>query len=148
VLRGRDVHDIEELKRQGLSIRAISRLTGYCRKTVRKYLIQPDSVPVYGPREKHPGKLEAFKPYVEERTRTGVWNARVLLRELRERGYSGGYTLLTDWLRPQRVSAHTVAVRRFETCSWRIDRITRRLESGTSLDSASATGTTRDLLVT
>jgi len=52
VLRGRDVQDFEELKRQGLSIRAISRLTGYCRKTVRKYLIQPDTVPVYGPRSK------------------------------------------------------------------------------------------------
>jgi len=115
VLRGRDVHDIEELKRQGLSIRAISRLTGYCRKTVRKYLIQPDSVPVYGPREKQPGKLEGFKPYLEDRMRAGVWNARVLLRELRERGYSGGYTLLTDWLRPQRESARMVAVRRFET---------------------------------
>jgi transposase len=109
------VHDIEELKRQGLSIRAISRLTGYCRKTVRKYLIQPDSVPVYGPREKQPGKLEGFKPYLEDRMRAGVWNARVLLRELRERGYSGGYTLLTDWLRPQRESARMVAVRRFET---------------------------------
>jgi transposase len=109
------VQDFGELKRQGLSIRAISRLTGYCRKTVRKYLIQPDSVPVYGPREKQPGKLEAFKPYVEERTRAGVWNARVLLRELRERGYCGGYTLLTDWLRPQRESARMVAVRRFET---------------------------------
>jgi len=115
VLRGRDVQDFEELKRQGLSIRAISRLTGYCRKTVRKYLIQPDSVPVYGPREKQPGRLERFKPYLEERMRAGVWNARVLLRELRERGYSGGYTLVTDWLRPQRESAHTVAVRRFET---------------------------------
>ena len=115
MLRGRDVQDFEELKRQGLSIRAISRLTGYCRKTVRKYLIQPDSVPVYGPREKQPGRLERFKPYLEERMRAGVWNARVLLRELRERGYSGGYTLVTDWLRPQRESAHTVAVRRFET---------------------------------
>jgi transposase len=115
VLRGRDVHDIEELKRQGLSIRAISRLTGYCRKTVRKYLSQPDSVPVYGPREKQPGKLEGFKPYLEDRMRAGVWNGRVLLRELRERGYSGGYTLLTDWLRPQRESARMVAVRRFET---------------------------------
>ncbi|HUJ83126.1 MAG TPA: IS21 family transposase [Candidatus Acidoferrales bacterium] len=109
------MQDFEELKRQGLSIRAISRLTGYCRKTVRKYLIQPDSVPVYGPREKQPGRLERFKPYLEERMRAGVWNARVLLRELRERGYSGGYTLVTDWLRPQRESAHTVAVRRFET---------------------------------
>jgi transposase len=93
VLRGRDVQDFEELKRQGLSIRAISRLTGYCRKTVRKYLIQSDTVPVYGPRSKQPGRLEPFKPYLEERMRAGVWNARVLLRELREHGYSGGYTL-------------------------------------------------------
>ena len=42
MLRGRDVQDFGELKRQGLSIRVISRLTGYCRKTVRKYLIQPN----------------------------------------------------------------------------------------------------------
>jgi len=39
----------------------------------------------------------------------------VLLRELRERGYAGSYTILTDWLRPQRESARVVAVRRFET---------------------------------
>jgi len=115
VLRGKDVQDIEELKRQGLSVRAIGRLTGYDRKTIRKYLIEPDRVPVYGPRAKQPGKLEPFQPYLEERMRAGVWNARVLLRELRERSYSGGYTLLTDWLRPQRKSAQTAAVRRFET---------------------------------
>src|SRR2546428_14150273 len=47
--------------------------------------------------------------------RAGVWNARVLLRELRERNYTGGYPILTGWLRPQRTSARTVAVRRFET---------------------------------
>ena len=46
-VRGKDVQEIEELKRQGLSIRAISRLTGYDRKTVRKYLIRPEGVPVY-----------------------------------------------------------------------------------------------------
>jgi transposase len=78
----------------GMSIRAISRLTGYDRKTIRKYLIQPDGVPVFGPRAKQPGKLDRFKPYLEERMRAGVWNARVLLRELRERGYSGR---VHDW---------------------------------------------------
>jgi transposase len=70
---------------------------------------------VYGPRVKQPGKLATFEPYLQERMQAGVWNARVLLRELRKRGYTGGYTLLTDWLRPQRESARTVAVRRFET---------------------------------
>lgn len=115
MLRGKDVQEIEELKRQGLSIRAISRLTGYDRKTISKYLIHPAGVPTYGPRAKQPGKLDRFRPYLQERMQAGVWNARVLLRELRQRGYAGGYTLLTGWLRPQRAAARTVAVRRFET---------------------------------
>jgi len=109
------VQEIEELKRQGLSIKAISNLTGCDRKTVRKYLAGPEAVPVYGPRPPRPSKLDAFKTYIEERMKAGVWNARVLLRELRQRGYAGGYTILTDWLRPRRESARTVAVRRFET---------------------------------
>lgn len=44
-------------------------------------------------------KLEPYKPYLDERLKAGVWNAQVLLRELRERNYGGGYTILTDWLR-------------------------------------------------
>lgn len=59
-------------------------------------------------------KLEPFKPYLAERLGAGVWNAQVLLRELRERSYGGGYTILKDWLSPQRESARIVAVRRFE----------------------------------
>ena len=115
LLRGKDVQEIEELKRQGLSIKAISKLTGCDRKTIRKYLAQPEAAPAYGPRGPRPSKLDTFKTYVEERLKAGVWNARVLLRELRKRGYVGGYTILTDWLRPQRESARAVAVRRFET---------------------------------
>ncbi len=46
-------------------------------------------VPEYGPRAALPSKLEAFKPYLEERLRAGVWNARVLPRELRERNFTG-----------------------------------------------------------
>jgi hypothetical protein len=109
------VQEIEGLKRQGLSIQAISELTGYDRKTVRRYLLLPEGVPAYRPRKPQPSKLDAFKPYLRERLAAGVWNARVLLRELRGRSYSGSYTILTDWLRPQRESAQVVAVRRFET---------------------------------
>jgi transposase len=109
------VQEIEELKRQGISIKTISKLTGCDRKTIRKYLAQPEVAPVYGPREPRPSKLDAFKTYIEERLKAGVWNARVLLRELRKRGYAGSYTILTDWLRPQREAARVVAVRRFET---------------------------------
>lgn len=103
------------MKRQGLSIRAISKLLGYDRKTVRKYLLRPEAKPEYCQRPKPEGKLDRFRPYLEERLTAGVWNACVLLRELRGRGYTGGYTVLTDWLRPKRKMAHVVAVRRFET---------------------------------
>jgi len=115
LLRGRDVEELKELQRQGMSIQAISELTGWDRKTIRKYMRAAGVVPEYGPRSERPRKLDAFKPYLEERLRAGVWNARVLLRELRERNFTGSYTILTDWLRPQRRSARTVAVRRFET---------------------------------
>ena len=115
MLRGRDVQELSELQRQGMSIQAISKLTGWDRKTVRKYLLQPNAWPEYGPRQKPTSKLDPFKSYLEERLRAGVWNAQVLLRELRERNYAGGYTILKDWLHPQRSSARAVAVRRFET---------------------------------
>lgn len=115
MLRGRDVDEIKELKREGLSIRAISRLTGYDRKTISRYLLAPTGRPVYGPRPAQVSKLEPFKQYLKERLKAGVWNAQVLFRELRERNYSGGYSTLTEWLRPQRKDALTVAVRRFET---------------------------------
>ncbi|MBT7298225.1 MAG: IS21 family transposase [Victivallales bacterium] len=115
MLRGSQVKEIQELRRQGLSLRAISRVLGCSRHTVRKYLSSPTSVPQYGPRPKRPSKLDPFKAYIDTRLEAGVWNAQVLLRELRGRGYPGGYTILTDYLRPKRQSAAEVATRRFET---------------------------------
>ena len=98
------------------SIRAISRLTGYDRKTISRYLLAAaEQPPVYKPRPSAATKLEPFKAYLKERLQAGVWNAQVLLRELRERNYSGGYSTLTEWLRPQRKEGSVVAVRRFET---------------------------------
>ena len=100
MLRGRDVQQMVEMKREGLSTQAISKLTGYDRKTVRKYLLKPEAVPRYGPRLKRSSKLDAHKPYLQDRMKAGVWNAQVLLRELRKLGYQGGYTILKDWLQP------------------------------------------------
>jgi transposase len=108
------VNDIQEFKRQGLSISQISALTGFNRRTVRKYLQEP-ATPSYGPRAPRCTKLDPYKTYLHERLAAGVWNAVVLLRELKERGYTGGYTVLTDYLHPLREQAGTVAVRRFET---------------------------------
>jgi transposase len=108
------VHDIQELKRQGLSITQIAAHTGFDRRTIRKYLAQP-ATPRYGPRTPRPTKLDAFHAYLKGRLQAGVWNAQVLLREIQEQGYTGGYTLLKDYLQPQRREAAVLAVRRFET---------------------------------
>jgi transposase len=115
LLRGGEVQEIVELRRQGLTITTIGELTGNDRKTIRKYLAQREGRPVYGPRAPRTSMLDSFKGYVEVRLKAGVWNATVLLRELRARGYTGGYTILKDWLEPQRESSRVVAVRRFET---------------------------------
>jgi transposase len=80
------VNHIEELRRQGLSVCGIAAVTGFDRKTVRKYLANPEQQPRYGPRQKRPSQLDPFKPYIDGRLATGVWNAVVLVRELRERG--------------------------------------------------------------
>jgi transposase len=115
MLRGAEVKDIHEFKRQGLSISQISSLTGFDRKTIRKYLTGEKPLPEYSKRPVKDSKLDPFKPYLAERLAAGVWNARVLLGEITQRGYTGKYTVLTDYLRPLRQQATQVAVRRFET---------------------------------
>jgi transposase len=108
------VNEIQRLRREGLTISAIGRLTGFNRKTIRKHL-RAGGIPRYGPRAARPSKLDVFKEYLEGRLGAGVWNAVVLLRELKERGYRGGYTILKEYLQPRRRAAKEVAVRRFET---------------------------------
>ena len=103
MLRGKDLQDFVEMKREGLSVRAISRLTGYDRKTVRKYLLEPKVAPAYGPREKPPSKLDVHKPYLEDRLKAGVWNAQALLRELQQRGYS---VALSSGMKPHSIWIH------------------------------------------
>src|SRR5258708_21229222 len=109
------MQEFMEMKREGLSTQAISELTGCDRKTVRKYLQKQEAVPRYGPRASAPSKVDVHKLYLEDRLKAGVWNAQVLLRELRKLGFQGGYTILKDWLQPQRAAGMATAVRRFET---------------------------------
>ena len=88
--------EIRVLHRHGKSIREIARETGTSRNTVRRYL-RDEEAARYKPRPPRPTKLDPFKAYVIERLGSAApeWiPASVLLMELRERGYSGGYTML------------------------------------------------------
>jgi transposase len=61
------VHEIAEMRRQGLSIQAIGQLLGYDRKTIRKDLMEPVARPEYGVRPHRPSKLHRFQSYLQER---------------------------------------------------------------------------------
>ena len=103
VIKLGEVVMILDLHRQGLSVSAIALQLGIDRKTVRKYLARGLEVPVYGPRQPRPRRIDPFVSYLRERVQ--AWpglTGRRLFRELRERGYRGGYTAVTDALRELR----------------------------------------------
>ena len=84
---------ILELHRQGLSPTAIARQLGIDRKTVRKYIAHGLEPPTYRSQPRRPRATDDFVPYLRERLAAFPCLTAVrLLRELRERGFVGGYT--------------------------------------------------------
>ena len=109
--------EVRILHRHGKGIREIARETVSSRNTVRRYL-RDESATRYKPRPARVTKLDPFKDYVVDRLRTAAPEripASVLLRELRERGYSGGYTMLKGLVASLRPKAATGSIVRFET---------------------------------
>src|SRR5436309_12235302 len=109
--------EIRVLHRHGKGIREIARETGSSRNTVRRYL-RDESAARYKARPRQATKLDPFKAYVVERLTAAAPEriaASVLLRELRERGYTGGYTMLKEFVASLRPELAAVPVMRFET---------------------------------
>jgi hypothetical protein len=72
--------------------------------------------PVYGPRPPQACRLDPYKAYLQERiTAYPQLSGRRLLREVRDLGYGGGYTAITDFLRTVRPPATLPFEVRFET---------------------------------
>ncbi len=103
-------HDeLQRLQREHIPIRAIARRLGRDVKTIRRTLGRPPHPPP-------PSKLTPYQALAKERFEAGLRSPRIL-RELRERGYLGGLTILKAYLQtlgpPRRPPRPTV--RRFET---------------------------------
>jgi len=107
---------ILDLHREGLTVSAIARQLELDRKTVRKYIERGLEPPAYGPRRPRSRRLEPFEAYLRQRVAAypGLTRSR-LLREIRERGYHGGYTAVTDFLREVRPAPSPSFEVRFET---------------------------------
>jgi transposase len=107
---------ILELHRQGVTVSAIARRIGLDRKTVRRYIARGLEPPVYGPRKPRTTQLQQFERYLRERIAAfPQLTGRRLHRELRDLGYTGGYTILTEFLRDIRPVAGPEFEVRFET---------------------------------
>ena len=105
------------MHRHRKGIREIARDKGSSHNTVRRYLRNKPAAR-YKPRARRATKLDPFNDDVVERLTSAAPEripASVLLRELRERGYTGGYTMLKALvasLKPKEAGAPIV---RFET---------------------------------
>ncbi len=89
--------DIQELKQQGHSLRAIAMLTGHSRNTIRKVLrgehaLKADNSPRHS-------QLDPFKEYLRTRYEAHRLSAIRLLEEIRPMGYAGSIATLRRYLR-------------------------------------------------
>lgn len=112
----REVVLIHDLRKQGPSISAIARKVSCDRKTVRKYLERGLEAPTYGPCQPRERLLDPFERNLRERVLAfPCLSGGRLLREVRDLGYGGGYTAVTDFLRDVRPVGRTRFARRSET---------------------------------
>ena len=106
--------EMRERYRQGVSVSQIAREEGLSRNTVRKY-VQTDIPPAYVRSRAKESKLDPFKPFIRQRLKEYPLSAARLLSEIREQGYTGGYTILKEFTRSLRHDRSIPAEMRFET---------------------------------
>jgi transposase len=90
------VVDIRDLNRQGHSVRAIARITGLARNTIRKVLRGEHSLKRQEPVRS--SKLDPFKEYLRRRRAEHPLSAVRLLAEIRPMGYDGSIIILRRYL--------------------------------------------------
>lgn len=114
MLKMEDFLMIRDLYHQGMTISQISRETGYNRRTVRKYL-SIATPPTARPRTTRPSKLDDYQNYIKERINEYPLSASRIHREIQGLGFTGGYTIVKDYIRTIRPPETPIAVLRYET---------------------------------
>jgi transposase len=111
-------NEIVRRYRAGASMRRIARELGLARNTVRQALraIEARRAGDRPDPQRRPCLLDPYEPVIGELlTRYPELNATRLLEELRQRGFTGGYTVVRERLRELRPPTAPAPVRRFET---------------------------------
>ncbi|MEX0887310.1 MAG: IS21 family transposase [Phycisphaeraceae bacterium] len=107
--------EINDLHRQGHSIRDIARITGHSRNTVRKVLRGEHDLKFHTP--DRTTKLDPYKDYLNQRYEQHRLSAVRLIEEIRPMGYTGSIATLRRYLRTLRGQQHRQSrlTVRFET---------------------------------
>jgi len=88
---------VHELYDQGMGIKAIARQLALSRKTVRKYSRLPElphkTSPKPGPR-----LIDPYRGYLRERLMSDNLSSRKLWREIQDRGFPGGHTIVYQYV--------------------------------------------------
>lgn len=109
--------EVRVLARHGKGVREIARDLGLSRNTVRRYLRDPEAAR-YRARPPRESKLDPYKPFIVERLRAAAparIPSTVLLRECRERGYTGQLTMVKAFVASLCPEAPPESIVRFET---------------------------------
>ncbi len=90
--------EVMALWQQGNSFSAIARQLHMSPTTVSKF-VHAGAFPERVPSPRNTGHLTLYLPYLKQRVQEGEENASLLWRELKERGFTGGYKMVNIWLR-------------------------------------------------
>lgn len=104
---------IKALKQRGVYLKDIAADLGVHPKTVSRAVQRGGAPQRQGKRAG--SKLDPYKPMVDGLLSEEVWNAVVVLREIQAEGYTGGVTILREYIQPKRVMRAGKATVRFET---------------------------------
>jgi transposase len=114
MLTQEDYWMIQERLKKGVYRKDIAAELGVHPKTVSRVLAR-GSAPSTSRRRRRHAKLEPYVEAIDALLAENVWNATVIFRELKARGYGGGYTVLCEYIRPKRLLRPSKATVRFET---------------------------------
>ena len=106
--------DIRAQVNQGMYQKDIAERLGVHPKTIRRALKRGGPPAGIRPNARK-SILDPYKPLIDGLLREGVWNAVVILREIQSRGYTGGYTIVRDYMQPKRSLREKKSTVRFET---------------------------------
>ena len=103
---------IRDSARKGKSAYAIGKEQNISKNTAKKYM-QVGTLPE--PPHKRGSILDPFKPQVNQMMHDGIFNCVVILETLQQMGYTGGKTIIKDYVHVFRPPKAIPAVPRYET---------------------------------